>query len=158
MSVSALNTGDWQVLASALCFAVHIIYMGKVVMQMRRPLLIAAIQYAFVAGAGLIGGGLFESITLEALQVNLWPILYAGILSGGVAYTLQAVAQQYMSASRAAIIFSTEALFAALAGAALLGERLDLIGWGGCILILVAILVVEAGPLLRAWSRGKIKL
>ena len=70
-----------------------------------------------------------------------------------VAYTLQAVAQQYVPAANAAIILSAESLFAALGGALLLGERLTPVGYAGAGLIVVAILVVEAVPALTAARR-----
>ena len=76
-------------------------------------------------------------------------IAYAGIMSTAIAYTLQAIAQQYVPAANAAIILSAESLFAALGGALLLGERLAPIGYAGAALILFAIVLVEAIPVLR---------
>jgi drug/metabolite transporter (DMT)-like permease len=77
------------------------------------------------------------------------PILYAGVFSSGIAFTLQAVGQQYVPPSNAAIILSSESLFAALGGALFLGERLPPIGYAGAAIIFVTIIVVELVPALR---------
>ena len=80
-------------------------------------------------------------------------ILYAGIVSGGIAFTLQAVGQRYTTAPQAAIFLSSETVFAALFGALLLGERMAAIGLAGCALILAAILSVEVVPALAKRRR-----
>lgn len=77
-----------------------------------------------------------------------WPLLYAGTLSGGVAFTIQAVAQRYTPAPDSAVILSAEAVFAALAGAVLMHERVGAAGLAGCGLIFAAILLVEAGGII----------
>jgi len=73
-------------------------------------------------------------------------ILYAGLFAGGLGFTLQAVGQRYTSESAAAVLISTESLFAAMFGAFFLGERLQNLGYLGCGLIFVAILMVELMP------------
>jgi len=73
-------------------------------------------------------------------------ILYAGIIAGGLGFTLQAVGQRYTSESAAAVLISTESLFAAMFGAFFLGERLIWLGYIGCGLIFAAILIVELMP------------
>jgi len=81
-------------------------------------------------------------------------ILYAGELSGGIAFTLQIVAQAHTPAAEAAIIMSLESLFAALAGAWLLGDRLGSVGLFGCALILAGVLLVQLVPL---WRRNRLE-
>ena len=76
-------------------------------------------------------------------------ILYAGVVSGGIAFTIQAVAQRYTTSAQAAIFLSSEAVFASLFGIILLGESLPAIGYAGCALMLVAMLMVEVVPALR---------
>jgi drug/metabolite transporter (DMT)-like permease len=90
-----------------------------------------------------------ETPTLAAIGDGWIEILYAGICSTAIAFTLQAVAQQYVPPSNAAIILSAEGLFAAIGGALLLNERLSPIGYAGAALIFAAILVVELVPALR---------
>ncbi len=145
-SLSGFTAGDWLVIACAFFFALHLVLTGRIVRRTKRPLTFVAIQYGVCAVMGLTLGFFFEGISWDAIQENLTQIAYAGIVSGGVAYTLQAVAQQYTPSSDAAIILSSEALFAALGGALLMGDHMAWVGWTGCAFILGAILLVELGP------------
>jgi drug/metabolite transporter (DMT)-like permease len=90
-----------------------------------------------------------EPISTAGLQAALLPILYAGVLSVGVAFTAQVVAQRYAQAADAAIILSSETLFAALFGYALMGDRLDTAGLLGCALILACIVLVQIAPIFK---------
>ena len=87
-----------------------------------------------------------ESFALAGLMGAAMPILYGGLLSVGVAYTLQLVAQRDAPASHAAIILSLESVFAALAGWALIGEVLSTRGVIGCALMLAGMLLSELWP------------
>lgn len=145
-ALSAFSYGDWLVFLSAIFFALHTVLVAAILLKSRRPLTLAFIQYAVCAALSLGTAFFFETITIEALGGAWKEILYAGLVSGGIAYTLQIIAQQYTPPSDAAIILSGEALFAALAGFIIFGERLELIGWLGCGLILTAILLVELFP------------
>lgn len=147
------NYGDILVLLSAFCYGFHIVFLGYVMQKTGAPFFYAVLQYALCLIAALPFAVLMEGMTVEAVNNNLFPILYAGILSGGIAYTLQPIAQQYTPPSDAAIILSSEALFAALAGAVILGESLDSAGWIGCTMIFGAILTVELAPLLKSRIR-----
>ena len=90
-----------------------------------------------------------ESPSLEGIAQGWVEILYAGVLSTAVAFTLQAIGQQYVPPANAAIILSAESLFAALGGAVVMGERLPFVGYFGAALIFFAILLVEALPALQ---------
>jgi len=114
-----------------------------------RPMLLSVLQYGLCAIVGLAVGFGQEGLDWAAIQGNWVQLAYAGIVSGGIAYTLQAVAQQHTPASDAAIILSGEGLFAAIAGALMLGETLGWIQISGCILIMLAILLVEVGGYLK---------
>ena len=85
---------------------------------------------------------------------GLVPLLYAGIISGGVAFTMQIVAQAYAPPAEAALILSLESVFAATGGAILLAERLTVTATVGCGLILASVLMVEFGAPLLARLRG----
>jgi len=76
-------------------------------------------------------------------------ILFAGIVSGALAYTIQIFAQAHTPPAEAALILALESVFAALAGAVLLGERLTAVGAVGCALILAGAVAVEFAPLIR---------
>lgn len=136
--------GDWMVLGCAVFCALQVCLIGTIVQRTYRPLTFCALQYLFTGVAGCILAACFETTDITAYAENMGPLLYAGIASGGIAFTLQAVAQQYSPPSDAAIILSGEALFAALAGYLLLEERMGSAGWSGCALIFAAILMVEA--------------
>ncbi len=141
-----LSTGDLLVIACAAAFGLQINLMGIVVRQSARPFTICVAQNAVTALAALALAAANEHITLSGIQASLIPLLYAGIISGGLGFALQAFAQQHTPSADAAIIMSGEALFAALSGAVLLGERLGAINWLGCGLIFAALLLVELYP------------
>jgi len=146
--VTALSLGDFLVAGSALLFALHIVLVGLFQKWAHRPFFLSFAQYAVVALiAGALGFGT-EPVDLTALRAALPSIAYAGILSGGVGYTLQIVAQRYTPATEAALIMSLESVFAAVAAAILLGERLTLLGAVGCGLILLGVVMVEVIPIL----------
>ena len=87
----------------------------------------------------------FEPVALGPLADAAWPLFYGGVLSVGVAYTLQIVAQRRAPASHAAIILSLETVFAALGGWWLLNETMPLRGLGGCGLMFAGMLVSQLG-------------
>jgi len=92
---------------------------------------------------------LTEEIALGAVRKATIPILYGGVLSAGVAFTLQVVCQRTSPPAHAAIIMSLETVFAALAGWLILSERLGLRDIAGCALMLAGLMVVQLPPLLR---------
>ena len=134
-STLAISPGDWWVIASALPWALHVLLIGRVAERMAAPFLVA--------------GGQFLVCGVLALA---WSLGYAGILSVGVAFTAQVVAQvvaqRYAQAADAAIVLSAETLFAALFGFLLMGDRLDAAGIAGCTLIFASMLGVQMLPLL----------
>jgi drug/metabolite transporter (DMT)-like permease len=146
--LDGLSSGDVLVIGSALGFAVQVVLVGRIMADSRAVFTLCAVQYAAVALIAFIGMSLFESPTRAGLAGAFWQIAYAGAISGGIAYTLQVVAQRFTPAPDSAIILSGEALFAAIAGAWLMGDRLSLMQYGGCALIAAAILLVELAPAL----------
>ena len=153
-SLSRFAPGDWLIMLCAVFFGVQINLMGMLMRRVQRPVTICLMQSVFCAVMGLGLGGVTEGISWTGFTANLMPLLYAGVVSGGIGFTLQAFSQQHTPSADAAIIMSAEALFAALGGAVLLRERLGLISWIGCGLIFVAILAVELYPLLRKKSQA----
>ena len=84
-----------------------------------------------------------ENVTFAGIKVALIPILYAGVLSGGIAYTLQMVGQKYAQPSVASIVMSLESVFAVLAGWIILGEVLKRREIMGCILVFTAVILAQ---------------
>ena len=148
-SLSRFAPGDWLVLLCAVCFGFQINLVGIVMRRVPRPVLICLTQSGACAVAGLCLAFTVEHTTWAAVSANMVSLLYSGIVSGGLGFLFQAVAQKHTPSSDAAIIMSGEALFAAVGGFVLLGDRLQAISWIGCGLIFAAILLVELVPLLK---------
>jgi len=142
-----LAVGDLWVLSSTLFWACHVILVGILASRTRAPLVVAAAQFLVCGVLGLGLGGIFEGYTLHQFGGAVWGILYIGIFSVGMAFTLQVIGQRFTPAADAAIILSSETVFAALGGMIFLGERLSLLQISGGMLILVSILAVELLPL-----------
>lgn len=146
--MTALGLGDILVLLCAVGFGFQVAMVGRIVNKVKAPIRICFWQYAACFTLCLIAAVIFENPTWEGIRAAGIPILYAGAISGGIAYTLQVIAQQYTPASDSAVILSAESLFAALFGALMMSERLSPLGAAGCGLIIIAILTVEFGPFL----------
>lgn len=148
LDMSHLNLGDVLILCCAVGFGFQVALIGRIMEKAKAPFRVCFLQYVTVALACLIPALMLETPSVEKIMDAGWAILYAGVISGGVAYTLQVVAQQYTPASDSAVIMSGESVFAAIFGIWLMGEKLTTIGMGGCTLIILAILMIEFSPML----------
>ena len=137
-----LGLGDGLVLASAFGWAVHVQLIGWLA-DRARPLRVAAAQFAICGALSLLVACLAEPITVSGLRGAAIPILYTGLLSTGVAYTLQVVAQQQVDPSRAGILLSLEGAFAVLGGWLLLDETMTARMLVGCGLMLVGMVASQ---------------
>lgn len=147
-ALTSFSVGDWlNVGAAALC-ALQLIFIGRAAAPTGRPVTLAVTQFAVCGTVGFLLAIALEPINWQAAWQALPQILYGGIVSGGIAFTLQVVGQRYTTAPQAAIFLSSEAVFAGLFGALLLGERLPASGFLGCGLIFSAIIAVEVLPAL----------
>jgi drug/metabolite transporter (DMT)-like permease len=148
------HRGDLLVAVSALFWAAHGIIVALAARH-ARPVAFSAIMFAVVAVLALIGALLFEPISLEAVA-NAWrEIAYVGLMSSALTFTLLAVALRYTPPTEAAVIVSSETLFAALAAYLVLGERLSLVGWCGAGLIFAAVLLVQTAPVWAGRHRAR---
>ncbi|MGX5665027.1 DMT family transporter [Rhizobium daejeonense] len=145
-SLSALNSGDMLVVLCAVFIAIQITLTPIAVGENDRPLALAVTQFAVCAAGAGMGALAFEPIDVQSITSALPEILYGGLLSSGLAFSLQIIGQRYTTASQAAIFLSAEALFGALLGAIILSETLPTVGYLGCALIFAAILMVELVP------------
>lgn len=148
----AISQGDLWIIASTLPWAVHVLLIGRVADRMAAPFLVAGGQFAVCGLAALLWSLAIEPVSWTGLQAAAWPIAYTGIMSVGVAFTGQVVAQRYAHATDAAILLSSETLFAAAFGYVLMGDRLSAAGLAGCALIFVSMMGVQLLPLLRRRS------
>jgi len=148
-SLTGLNAGDMMTVLSALCFAVQIIVLDRFIRRSGRPVAAALAQSAACVLLGLAVGLVSEPWHGDAVGGAWVEILYAGALSGGVAFLLQAIFQRYTPPSDAAVMLMSESLFAALLAALILGERMNAEGLFGCALLLASLALAQFGPLLR---------
>ena len=154
-SLEEMKPGDLLMVISALFWALQIIFLGRLVAEYGNPIMVAVVQFLTTGILGTIGGLALEPMELSNLHGAWIEILYTGILSGGLAFTLQAIAQRYTPPSDAAILLSSESLFAALFGALLLGERLTGGQTLGCAMIFSCILLVELLPQIQKRLRRR---
>jgi drug/metabolite transporter (DMT)-like permease len=134
--------GDFLEVIGAIFWAIHILTIDHFSSKMD-ALKLSCIQFATCSFLSLVTALIFEKITMSGISQALVPILYGGLLSVGVAYTLQVVAQKKAKPSHAAMILSMESVFGAIGGALLLGESMSSRGYIGCILIFGGIIVAQ---------------
>ncbi len=139
-------TGDLWVLASALFFALHIVIIGRASLE-HDPLKLSIIQFYVCTLLSAMGMLTWEQPGVSAMIDGGLEILYAGVLSVGVAYTLQVFAQVRVPPHAAALVLSLETVFGALGGVWLLGEEMTSRMLIGAALMLVAILIAQIGPM-----------
>jgi drug/metabolite transporter (DMT)-like permease len=139
-----INLGDALTVGSALAFAIHLVLLGHYAQREN----VEALALGQIAGAALLSGA---ALGVEAPRVH-WsvPVLIAVVLTGvsgtAAAFAIQTWAQRFTSATRTAIIFALEPVFALLTAVALTGERVALASMVGGSLILGGILLVELKP------------
>ncbi len=134
--------GDLLVLVGAFFWAAHVLIIGWLSPRIE-SIQLACIQFAVCSLLSLITAAALETMTLKGLMGAALPILYGGLLSVGVAYTLQVVAQRDARPAHAAIILSLESVFAALGGWLLLGELLSARALVGCSLMMAGMLLSQ---------------
>ena len=147
VSDANIRFGDSLVLIGSLFWALHIIYIGKIIKQFDLPFFIALLQNLLVAGLSFLLAVTFEEINFSKIELETFEILYAGILSGGAAFALQLFGQRNISAPPAAIVMSFEGVFAAIAAWIILNQILGLNNIIGCMLILGGILLSQLAPI-----------
>lgn len=151
-----LSPGDGWVLAGAFLWASHVIAIGRITPG-RDPLRLALVQYFVCATLSLLAALVLERGTWDGVLLAGPAILYTGILSTGLGYTGQVVAQRRTTPARAAIILSMEAVFAALFGNLLLGERLTAQQLLGCGLLLAGMLLAQVSSFSQPASDDTIR-
>lgn len=138
-----VSFGDFLVLCCAVFFALHILVIDHFLLKRANSIKLSWVQFAI---AFLFSGTLtvlFEHPDWSALWDAKWPLLYAGGLSSGVAYTLQIVGQKYTEPTTATLIMSLESVFAALSGWLILGEVMTAKELTGCVLVFAAVILAQ---------------
>jgi len=141
-NMAGIGGGDALILASAVLFALHIILLSH--FSPKVPIIwLACIQFGVCAILNTAAALSFEEITVPALFAASGSIVFAGLLSSGLAYTLQIVALKRVNPTVASLIFCLESVFALFAGWVWLGERLSGQEWTGCIIVFTAIVISQ---------------
>ena len=141
-TLGGLGIGDWLVAACAFFWALHLVIAGFAA-PMGRSVLFSVIQFLVVGVVALIGAVLSETITLETLRAAAPDILYVGVLSTALTFTILTMTLRATSPTEAAILVMTETLFAAFGAWLILNEKLTLVSALGCAAILAAALIVQ---------------
>lgn len=141
----SLAPGDLYELGGAILWAIHVILIGSLA-QKAHPLRIATGQNIVCGGLSLTFASINPDLNRwKGLADNWWTVVYTGLFSVGLGYTLQIVAQRDTQPTDAAVILSMEAVVAALAGWLILDERLSAIQGFGCLLMLGAMIMAQIG-------------
>jgi drug/metabolite transporter (DMT)-like permease len=141
----SIAEGDLFQLVCAVFFAAHVLVIGYLAKRMD-PLKLSLVQYCVSGVLSLFIAVAIEVITWDMIVDTTIPLLYAGVMSIGVGYTLQVVAQQHAKSSHAAIILGLEGAFAVLGGWLLLDEYLSTRGLVGCGLMLTGMFLSQLLP------------
>lgn len=142
LSQMSVQAGDMWLLVSAVFYAVHILVVARFAPGVNGAML-SAMQFLVMAVLMLLPALMLENPTISGLLDAKWAILYTGVLSSGVGYTLQIVGQKYVPSTIASLIMSLESVFSLMAGMLLLGERLRGAEWAGCALVLLAVAISQ---------------
>ena len=149
--LSDFKAGDWWVIASSVPWAAHVMLVGRAANRLHGAMLVACGQFIACSVLALVLGIALEPVSAHGAWQALGAIAYTGILSVGLGFTLQVVAQRHTRAADSAIVLSSETVFAAAFGAAFMGDRIGPSGLAGCALILAGVLVVQLQPILWRW-------
>lgn len=140
---------DFLVVVCAIFFALHCILIDEYFEIVNAPFTLATSQFLLCFFYSLPFVFIFEDPSLKGIYMELFELLYVGVMSSGIAYTLQIFGQRYVKPSTAAITFSLEGVFGSLAAWIILSQMLTTIQIFGCFLILLGVLTAQLIPLIN---------
>lgn len=138
----SINIGDIQLMLCALAFAFQILIIDHYSDHVN-GVLMSATQFIVAGLLSIVCMFLFEKPQINDILASWWPIVYAGVFSCAIAYTLQIVGQRYVPPTEASLIFCLESVFSLLAGTIFLHERMKAINYIGCLLIFIAVVLSQ---------------
>ncbi|MGN0376966.1 MAG: DMT family transporter [Suilimivivens sp.] len=138
----ALSKGDALVFICAVLFSIHILVIDYFSPK-ADGVELSCLQFLTAGLIGIIGAFFFEQPTFQSLIDGIIPLAYAGILSSGVAYTLQVIGQKDIDPTIASLILSMESVFSALAGWVILKQKLSARELLGCVFVFAAVILVQ---------------
>ena len=142
VGVTRVNLGDILILGSALCFAVQILLIDCLAQNLD-GLRLNCVQFLVVTVLSALAAVLTEDFSWQGVLDCAVPLLYTGVLSSGVAFSLQILGQQHLPPEPASLIMSLESVFAVLAGWGLLHQTLSPIELLGCTLVFAAVILSQ---------------
>lgn len=148
-----IERGDLLVLVSAFLWAAHVQVVGWLSPRVD-PFRLSCVQFAVCSLLCACGALLTEKPDLEGMRAAAWPILYGGVMSAGIAFTLQVVAQRKAPPAHAAILLSLESVFAAIGGSIVLGERLGARGVAGSAIMFAGMVVSQVPLIVSSFRQG----
>ncbi|MBE5784117.1 MAG: DMT family transporter [Clostridiales bacterium] len=143
-----LAPADGFLLLGAVFWALHILFTDQYASHVS-ALKLCTVQFFVVSILNAVPALLFESVTLDHLLRGLWAVVYCGLFSTAMGYTFQTIGQKHCRPAYAALILSLESVFGVISGALLLGERMALRGYIGCVFMMVAVVLAQAGALIK---------
>lgn len=136
------SSGDIYLLLCALAFAFHIIFIEKFTQRVN-PVELSMFQFFFAGVLNLFFMFPLEKPELSSILDAWLPLLYSGIVSCSIAYTLQSIGQKYVESSKASLALSLESVFALLGGMVILHERLRINEWIGSALLFLSVIFTQ---------------
>lgn len=138
----SIERSDFYIFLCAIIFALHILCIDHFVQKVD-GIKLSCVQFLVMALLSSLGMLIFERPSLSGIIACIWPILYVGIFSSGVAYTLQILAQKDSDPTVVTILLSLESVFSVIAGAIILGDRLSGREYAGCVLMFAAVILAQ---------------
>ena len=151
-----VRIGDSIAVVNALFWAFHIVFISRFLKIFNFPITIACVQCLIASFFALLPALVFESVELSNMILDGKEMIYAGVLSSGVAFLLQIYGQQNLAPAPVAIIFSLEGVFASIFGWIILSQYLNEIKIVGIVLILFAVIFSQLAPLYDKKKYGRI--
>jgi len=151
---ATVRLGDGLVILCAVFWSLHIIFIGKFIKNFNLPLFFGSLQALVVSLFSIFFAFFFEAISFANILNESVSIIYAGVLSGGIAFTLQIYAQKNISPAPSAIIFSLEGVFATIAAWIILDQVLGLNNLIGCAFILIGVIFSQLLPIYESKTKS----
>lgn len=148
-----LQSGDLLVLGCAVCFTFQILCVDHYAARVSGVKL-ARDEFLVTGGLSMLIAVATEPISWEGVRETLIPILYAGIMSGAVGYTLQVLGQRDTDPTVASLLMCMEAVFAVLTGVLLIGEKMTVRETVGCVLMFCAVILAQLSPVISSIRRN----
>lgn len=151
---SSIYLGDILGIICAFCFALHIIVVDK--FSYCESVKLSCMQFLSSGILSFVAMLIFEEPTFTSIKASWMPILYAGIFSSGIAYTLQMSGQKYAEPAVASVVMSLESVFAALGGWIVLNETLSSREIIGCVTVFAAVILAQTPSMIKKKNNDKI--